>query len=231
MERKHTCMNCLAKRDSLLDDLSFEELELLESRRHSILYDKGETIIKEGSVPGNYLCLSRGKVKIVKQDRAGKTKIIDLKKPVESLGFQCLISKTEYDYSAIAIEDSQVCSIHKDDFFKIVESNPKLSLKIIDYLNQQLDKSNNKFLSYSSKNMESKMSYLLLLLKDFFGLDIENKLLVKLSRKEIADLSNMDISNAIRTLSNLASKNIIKLDKKNIYLVNIEQLKQQSEKK
>ncbi|MBL4592408.1 MAG: Crp/Fnr family transcriptional regulator [Flavobacteriales bacterium] len=224
-------MNCLVKRDSLLDELSFEELEILESRRHPIFYEKGETIFKEGSVPGNYLCLSSGKVKIVKQIKEGKTKIIDLKKPVESLGFQSLISKSEYDYSAIAIENSQVCSIHKDDFFKVVEKNPKLSLKIIEYLNQLLDKSTNKFLIYSSKNMGSKMSYLLLLLKDFFGVDEENKLLVKLSRKEIADLSDMDISNAIRTLSNLASKNLIKLDNKDIYLENLEALKLLSEKK
>ena len=148
-------MNCLAKRDSLLDELSYEELEILESRRHPILYKKGETIFKEGSVPGNYLCLSRGKAKIVKQIKTDKTKIIDLKKPVESLGFQSLLSKTEYEYSAVAIEDSQVCSIHKDDFFNVVENNAKLSIKIMNYLNDQLEKSAHKFLIYSNKNMES----------------------------------------------------------------------------
>jgi len=225
MAEKHTCMNCLVKRDSLLTNLSYEELEVLESRRHPISYKKGEIIFEQGNTPESYLCLSGGKAKITKKLENDIPKIIDLKKPVESLGFECLLSKREYEYSAVAIEKTQVCSIHKDDFFKVVENNSDLSFKIIDYLNQQLNKSTNRFLVYNSKNMESKMAYLLLLLKDFFGIDDEGKLLVKLSRKEMADLSNMDISNAIRTLSNLASEGIIILDKKEIYLSNMDKLK------
>lgn len=224
INKYHNCMNCKLKKDSLLNELSKEELEIINRRRHTVIYEKGETIFKEGGAPNNYICLSKGKAKIVMKINPDKTKVIDLKKPVESLGFHSLLAKSSYDYSAIAIEKSQVCSINSDDFFEVIERNPKLSLKIIDYLNKQLDTSTNRFIAYNNKNMKAKMSYLLLLLTDIFGKDSSGKLKIKLTRAEMADLSNMDTSNAIRTLSDLSAKGLIKLDKKDIYIVDKEGL-------
>lgn len=224
IDKHHNCMNCKVKKDSLFDELSQKELEVMNRRRHTVIYEKGETIFKEGGAPNNYICLSRGKAKIVKKINPDKSKVIDLKKPVESLGFHSLLAKSSYDYSAVAIEKSQVCSINSEDFFEVIENNPKLSLKIIDYLNKQLDTSTNRFIAYNNKNMKAKMSYLLLLLIEIFGVSVNNKLNINLSRADMADLSNMDTSNAIRTLSELASLGFIKLDKKDIYIINQEEL-------
>ena len=223
-------MNCTIKKDSLFDELTQQELAIMESRRQPVTYEKGEIIFKEGGVPNNYLCLSKGKAKIVKKISPTKTKVIDLKKPVESLGFHSLLAKSNYDYSAVAIEQSQVCSINSEDFFEVIEKNPKLSLKIIAYLNEQLDTSTNKFLAYNSKNLKAKMAYLLVILADVFGINESNKIQVNLSRSDMADLSNMDTSNAIRTLSELSSEGLVKLDKKDIYLLKIEKLKELANK-
>jgi CRP-like cAMP-binding protein len=52
----------------------------------------------------------------------------------------------------------------------------------------------------------------LLILRDTYGFEADGKTIrVSMSREDIANLSNMTTSNAIRTLSNLATEEIIEI--------------------
>ncbi|MBP3714345.1 MAG: winged helix-turn-helix domain-containing protein, partial [Phocaeicola sp.] len=53
----------------------------------------------------------------------------------------------------------------------------------------------------------------------------ESTLSIYLSREDLANLSNMTTSNAIRTLSNFASEKIIAIDGRKIKLIDIDKLR------
>ena len=70
----------------------------------------------------------------------------------------------------------------------------------------------------------------LIFLVDTYGFE-EDGLTIKvyLSREDIANLSNMTTSNAIRTLSIFANENVISLEGRKIKVIDLQQLKRISE--
>ena len=70
------------------------------------------------------------------------------------------------------------------------------------------------------------MAESLLFLKDSYGLEEDGATIsIYLSREDLANLSNMTSSNAIRTLSSFASERIIAMDGRKIKLIDEDQLR------
>jgi CRP-like cAMP-binding protein len=71
----------------------------------------------------------------------------------------------------------------------------------------------------------------LLFLRDSYGLEEDDcTLSIYLSREDLANMSNMTTSNAIRTLSTFANEKLIAIDGRKIKLINIEELEDISKK-
>jgi len=82
----------------------------------------------------------------------------------------------------------------------------------------------------TQKHIRGRLAEALLVLKDTYGFEDDNMTLkICLSREDMANLSNMTTSNAIRTLSNFASEGILELSGKQIKITNMEALEKVSE--
>ena len=217
----HTCVICVFKEMSLLKDLSRAELAILERNRKSVEYKKGETIYKEGLPVNELLCLNSGKAKVVKKLGEGEEHIVDLKKPVDFLGFQALMSNDVHQNSAVAIEISGICSINKKDLLEVIANNSEFALKVIEDQAKQLNLHNQRLIALTNKNMKARLCDTLLVVKDVFGIEEDGTLKVNIKRKEIAGLSNMTTANAIRTLSEIAKEGLVELKGKEIVLSNL----------
>ena len=221
-ECSHNCMNCVFKELSLFEDLNYSDLEILESNRKSVEYKKGETIYKEGMTTNDLICLNSGKVKIVKKIRNNKEEtIIDLKRPVDFIGFQSLMSNSAFQDSAITLEDSRICAISKNDLLTVIKRNPDFALKIISDQAKSLQTVNERLIALTGKNMKSRLCDSLLVIGEVYGMNNDGTLNAILKRREIASLSNMTTANVIRTLSELAKEGLIELINKEIKLVNV----------
>jgi CRP-like cAMP-binding protein len=67
-------------------------------------------------------------------------------------------------------------------------------------------------------------------LKDTYGFEDDNSTIkIYLSREDIANLSNMTTSNAIRTLSTFASEGVIGIDGRKIRIQDLQKLERISE--
>ena len=223
----YTCVNCIKKEHSLLKDLNPRELQVLENHRSCVFYKKGETIFKLGTPTMGLLCLNMGKVKITKERTEKGEQIVALKKPVDFIGFRALMGNENYKTTATAIEASSVCIISREDFFKVVEANSDFAVKIIRHLAQELDRSDQRLMSLTQKQMRARVADALLLIHDVFGTlpNDPQTLNVQLKRSEIADLANMTTANLIRTLSAFNEEGIIETDKKVIRVVDLTVLK------
>ena len=72
--------------------------------------------------------------------------------------------------------------------------------------------SNNRTVSLTQKHIRGRLAESLLILRDTYGFEADGKTLrIPMSREDIANLSNMTTSNAIRTLSTLPRKKSLKL--------------------
>jgi len=223
--KNHYIQNCIESPGSIFKSLKAAEREVL-IRNHSYAhYRKGEIIFKEGEKPPGLINLAAGKVKIFKEGVGGREQILRMVKPGRLLGFRALFAGMSYSASAIAIEDSTICIIEKDSFFKLVKDSPELSVKIIKMLSLELGFSNNRTVSLTQKHIRGRLAESLIVLKDTYGYEKDGKTIrAYLSREDIANLSNMTTSNAIRTLSTFAAEKVISIDGRKIKILDAPRL-------
>ena len=90
--------------------------------------------------------------------------------------------------------------------------------------------SNNRTVSLTQKHIRGRLAESLLILRDTYGYEADGKTIrASMSREDIANLSNMTTSNAIRTLSNLASEGTIEITGRRISIIDGNQLERISE--
>ncbi len=217
--------SCIESPGSIFKSLKFSERETLVQNHSYAHYRKGEIIFKEGEKPPGLISLATGKVKIFKEGVGGREQILRMVKSSGLLGFRALLAGAPYSASAIAIEDSTICIIEKDSFLNLVKESQELSIKIIKILSQELGFSNSRTVSLTQKHIRGRLAESLLVLKETYGYESDGKTIkAYLSREDIANLSNMTTSNAIRTLSTFASENVIAIDGRKIKILDSRKL-------
>jgi len=222
--------NIIDNQMSVFSVLNVEEKELLKRNSTCTHYRKGDIIYKEGDKPTGLICLSKGKVKIFKEGVGGREQIVRMAKPVGFIGYRALFAEQNYIASAEAIEDCVIYTIEKESLYKILKGNYEFSLSIIRSLASELGFSNNRTVTLTQKHIRGRLAESLIFLKDTYGLEEDNSTIkVYLSREDIANLTNMTTSNAIRTLSTCATEKIITLDGRKIRILDIKGLERISE--
>lgn len=221
---------CLDGSNSLLKGLSQKEKEILVQHHTYAHYKKGELMLKEGEKPHGLICLASGKVKVFKEGVGGREQILIMVRPQGFIGYRAIFADSCYSSSAVAIEDSAICIFEKDCVIKIIRKNPDLALIFIKIFAEELGFSNNRTVSLTQKHIRGRLAESLLVLRDTYGFENDGKTIqVYLSREDIANLSNMTTSNAIRTLSTLASEDIIAIEGRKIMILDGNRLERISE--
>ena len=223
------CRTCVLRSKSYFADLNEDELRVIEQDKKVASFKPGEVIYAAGNYPSGLLCLKSGKVKITKKDDLGSEQIIDLRKPVDFISLKSLMAENYYSCSAIALEESEVCIIQKENFNKILLNNPAFSMKMIQFFANKLEENEQRTLVLTTKHMRARLAKALLFAYETYGLDTENVINVKLKRSELAALTNMIPSNATRTLSEFVKENIVATNKRKISIINLQHLKEISQ--
>lgn len=229
-ESKNKLCDCFDKIKTLFTVLSEEELDFLSHHHACLQIRKNEIIYKEGERPNGLICLSDGKVKIYKEGFGGRDQIVRLAKPVGFIGYRALFAEENYLASAMALEPSVICIIEKDAFYEVLKKNPMLSLQIIKSLATELGFSNSRTVTLTQKHVRGRLAESLLVLLETYGFEEDGQTIgAYLSREDLASLSNMTNSNAIRTLRQFEQENVISIDGRKIKILNLSKLERISE--
>lgn len=221
---------CLEGPHSVFKILTQKEKEILVQHHTYALYRKGELLVKEGENPHGLICLASGKVKSFKEGVGGREQILRMIRPQGFIGYRAIFAESTYCSSAVAIEDSAICIFEKDCVIRIIKRNPEVAMKFMRIFAEELGFSNNRTVSLTQKHIRGRLAESLLVLRDTYGYENDGKTInVYLSREDIANLSNMTTSNAIRTLSNLASEEIIAIEGRKIMILDSSRLERISE--
>jgi CRP-like cAMP-binding protein len=221
---------CLEGTNSILRGLTQKEKEILVQHHTYAQYKKGELLLKEGEKPHGLIYLVSGKVKVFKEGVGGREQILRMVRQHGFIGYRAVFSDGTYSASALAIEDSTIIIFEKSCFIKIIRKNPDLALMFMKVFAEELRFSNNRTVSLTQKHIRGRLAESLLVLRDTYGFENDGKTIrVYLSREDIANLSNMTTSNAIRTLSNLASEDIIAIEGRKIMILDSHKLERISE--
>lgn len=93
-----------------------------------------------------------------------------------------------------------------------------------------LGKADQRIVSITQKHIRGRLAETLLDLLDVYGYDQDGKTLdLHITREDMANLSNMTTSNAIRTLSTFATEGLVEVHGRYIKLLDVEALQQISD--
>ncbi|MCD8301692.1 MAG: Crp/Fnr family transcriptional regulator [Prevotellaceae bacterium] len=209
----------------LFDCLTEEEQEQLEHVISIETYDKNKTIYNEGQIPDQIFCLLTGKVKIFKLGVGGRCQTIRLIKPVEYFGYRPFITRQHCISSAATLESSVIAHLPLPYLVSLIQKNNQLAWFFIQQLAEALGKADERTVSLTQKHINGRLAEALIFLKDSYGLEEDGcTLSIHMSREDLANLSNMTTSNAIRTLSAFSNDKLIAIDGRRIKLINEKEL-------
>lgn len=205
--------------------LNENEHELLRENARFVSFKKNEIIYIENDTPEDLMCLLKGKVKIYKDGVGGRSQIIRMIRPVQYFGYRAYFANESYVTSASAFEPSQVCLISMKIVEHFLRNNGNLAMFFIQLLSVDLGVTDERVVNLTQKHIRGRLAESLLFLKENYGLENDGATIgIYLSREDLANLSNMTTSNAIRTLSIFENERIISLDGRKIKIIDVDKL-------
>jgi CRP-like cAMP-binding protein len=205
--------------------LNDQERELLRKTAIIQHYKKNQQIYAEGEEPADLMCLLKGKVKIYKEGVGGRSQIIRMIKPIQYFAYRAYFAREKYLTDAMAFETSTVCLIPMKVVREIMKHNYNVCKFFIRQLSIDLGIADERTVSLTQKHIRGRLAESLVFLIDSYGLEDDSTINIYLAREDLASLSNMTTSNAIRTLSNFVGEKIIALDGRKIKVIDEEKLR------
>lgn len=225
IQKNINCRKCFTSTDSIFSLLTPEQLRFLKKNHTCSFYKKNDIIFKEGDEPLGLIMLNEGKVKIFREGVGRREQIVRMVKPMRLMGFRALFADENHIATAVSLEDTTICIIDKKDLMNTIVENSEFAIGIIQALAKELGFSNRRTVTLTQKHIRGRLAESLLFLKDTYGLENDKATIkVYLSREDIANLSNMTTSNAIRTLSTFAGEGIITINGRKIKIIDLKRL-------
>ncbi|MDR0834718.1 MAG: Crp/Fnr family transcriptional regulator [Candidatus Symbiothrix sp.] len=205
--------------------LNDSERELLRASAEVQRYKKNQQIYAEGDEATHLMCLLEGKVKIYKSGVGGRNQIMRMIRPVQYFAYRAYFAREKYLTDASAFETSTICLIPMKVVAQIMEHNYEVCRFFVHQLSVDLGIADERTVNLTQKHIRGRLAESLIFLIDSYGLDDDATINIYLSRDDLANLSNMTTSNAIRTLSTFVSEKIIALDGRKIKLIDEDKLR------
>ena len=205
--------------------LSVTERDQLRSNARIVHFKKNELIYLEEESPRDLMILFKGKVKIFKSGVGGRSQIIRIIRPIQYFGYRAYFAKESYVTAASAFEACTVCMVPMELIEQFLRNNGELALHFIQMLSVDLGIADQRVVNLTQKHVRGRLAESLLFLKETYGMEEDGATInIYLAREDLANLSNMTTSNAIRTLSNFVNERIISIDGRKIKIIDEERL-------
>lgn len=207
--------------------LSAEDKRLIIENSTIRHYKKNQIVYAEKDEPEFLWCLLDGKVKKYKDGIGGRVQIIRLIKPVEYFGYRAYFAREHYVSSAATLEPSTLGTLPMTLVENLMQKNNQLAMFFIHELSRNLGSSDTKIVNLTQKHIRGRLAEALMVLRDNYGYEEDDNMTLKIymGREDLANLSNMTTSNAIRTLSTFVSDKLIVVDGRKIKILNEPELR------
>lgn len=225
MFKQPECSSCGSRLSTCIIELEPQPLAELSSVKHSQLYSRGSYVFAEGQYPRGVYCIHQGHVKISKESPDGREHIIGFAGTGGIIGYSALLAAEQYDVSCIAVQDSSICLIPSEIFFRNVRDNPTMALSVMQSLSSEIRMTHQSMVELAHKSIRERVAEALLIIKEAFGVDQDGiTLLSPLTREEIASIVGTAPESVTRTLSEFKSDHLIATSGRTIQLLNVKGL-------
>ena len=194
----------ILRRSFIFSSLNDDELDELADFAIERSFMSNEFIFWDGDAPEWLYIVAEGKVKVLKHSSLGKEFIIAFFGPGEMFGEVAVFENKPYPASAQAVAETKVVGIKREDFLSFLANRPQVALRIINVLGGRLRDAQGRLRDLAGERVEQRLASLLLMLSSKLGLTLP------FTRQEIADMVGTTTETAIRVMSHLKDRGIIR---------------------
>ncbi|MCU0336236.1 MAG: Crp/Fnr family transcriptional regulator [Sediminibacterium sp.] len=181
-------------------------------------FEKGNLVFIEGDKPRFYYQILEGKIRMYHVNEKGKEFTQGNFTEGECFGEPPLIIDETYPACAIATEDTILFKLPKERFFQILKEYPGIQQQFLENLARRIYCKTISTKILSEDAPEHRICQYLDMHKKNRGLRFNEKAIIPLTRKELAEHTGLRIETVIRTLSKLQkTKQIAIIDRKLYY--------------
>ncbi len=188
---------------------SRDALDDLSKDREIRYYKAKDVIFTEASFPRALLFVSKGKVKSYKTNEDAKDYITDLYKAGDFMGHTALLSGTAYQESAMALEETEILVIPKEDFFALMFNNRDVANKFIRMLADSLQEKEERLLHLAYDSVRKRVADALLTLEERYAQTKREAFSMSISRENLASMVGTSKECVIRVLSEFKEDEIV----------------------
>ncbi|MGD9977239.1 MAG: Crp/Fnr family transcriptional regulator [Bacteroidales bacterium] len=216
------CSDC-GFRSTVFSSLTNDQLEKLTAGKTFKSVPKGTIMAGQGGDINGFIFLRLGLAKLTRTTDNGREQIVGIATPNDFVGLLSLFSSKVYQYSIIAIEDSEYCCVDYGIVKKLIDENGAFAHSLLEKICRVSDVLINTRLDLDLRQLRGRVAFII----NYFANEVylSKKFNLPISRKEIAELIDMRVENVVRILSEFRKDNIIRIEGTTIEIVDEAKLK------
>lgn len=196
-----------------------QELQTLSRQRPISCYKKKEVIFHEGDQAHYAYFLIKGSVKIYRSGDDGKELITNIYKGGEFFGHTTLFEGKSYADNALALEESEIYKIPKEDFLALIHKNRDVAAQFIKMLSNQVAEQEKQLLKLAYGSVRKRTAEALLhLRKNISSTSVTAS--IRITREDLANLVGTATETVIRCLTEFKEEGLIEVKGREILIVN-----------
>ena len=207
---------------------TISKIEKIGTRKN---YQKDDPILLEEDSGNALFVILSGKVKVSRSSTDGREVILTMLGESDFFGEMAILDGLARSANVIAIEESEVFLIQRNEFLKLLHSHPEISIILLQELTARLRNADMKIKALSLKDAEGKVATVLLRLAEYSG-TIKNGV-VEIDRlpiqQDLANMAGTSRETISRTLHSFAKRGFVELDGNKLRIINYEEFKESFE--
>lgn len=200
--------------------LNEQELQIVAENSNIARFKKKDIIVRQGTRTSHIMVVSSGLVKITKEGRNDRLIILRLAMQGEYIGLLSVMGNQIHQYSAVAVEETDIYFIDINVFKNIILDNGKFGLQLLNSISKEGLYIFDRLMNQTHKQLPGRIADVLL----YFSNEIYHscKFSFPLTRRELAQLAGTTKESFIRTLTEFRNDKIIILNGSEVEIMSLD---------
>lgn len=199
--------------------------DLLSNERDIHRYKKRHVLYSDGLRPSTVYFVISGKVKEYLINEDGKELITNMYTKGDFIGYTPILQDISYTETAQVIEDAELMLIPKSDFLQLIYNDRQVAKQFISLLTHNIREKEERLLNLAYNSLRKKVATGIIEVIDKFQEKKEGKLVVDMSRDDLANVVGSAQESMIRTLKEFKTENLIEIKDGSIIILNEKRLR------
>ncbi|MGV8971464.1 MAG: Crp/Fnr family transcriptional regulator [Rhodoglobus sp.] len=205
----------------LFSDLTADEIAAIDRMAPSRSFNNGDIVFSQSQPITALFILKKGRVRIFRVTEDGKALTMAILEPGAVFGEMLLVGQRMYDNYAEAIEATEICQLSVQDVERHLLSDPRIAVRISRHLGEEVARLEERLTDLALRPLIARVSSTLVRLSGSQRASRLGYVTIRLTHDQLAGLLGATRESTSKTMSDLASRGLIRQARGKIVLTDL----------